>query len=108
MNTKKNEDIVVVILDEARELLNDDEPNGILFLTVQRSLASIYKRPFVDICISGVFMDTSSKTADISPFIAYDPSAGVFRGSNLCDLYMFSGMKDVRKDVNCRLTCSQD
>jgi hypothetical protein len=39
--------------------------------------------------------------------MAYDPSARVFRGSNLLDLYMFPGMKDVRKDVDCRLSCNR-
>jgi hypothetical protein len=45
-NTTKRKDIVVVVFDETRELLNDDDPNDILFLAMRRSMANVYKAPF--------------------------------------------------------------
>jgi hypothetical protein len=90
--------LVVVVFDEARGLLDDEDPDNSLFLALRRSLADAYKTPSLYIHMFGVLMDTSSKTANFSPSRENDPSARAFHGSKLFDPYLLPGTKDVRYD----------
>jgi hypothetical protein len=66
--TKDDENVfVVVVFDEARGLLDDDNPKNSLFLAIRRSLADAYEKVSLKCHMFGVFMDTSSKTANFSP-----------------------------------------
>jgi hypothetical protein len=68
-------------------------------LAIRRSLITAFKaRP---VRLFGVFMDTSSKTANFSPSRQYDPSARAYDGSRLFDPYLLPGMNDVRYDMRC-------
>ena len=90
---RQDSTLAVVVFDEARGLLNK-EPEDNLFLAIRRSLITAYEKTSVR--MFGVFMDTSSKTANFSPSSQYDPSARAYRGSLLFDPYLLPGMKDVR------------
>jgi hypothetical protein len=95
-NTKKG--LVVVVFDEARGLQTDENPDRNLFLAIRRSLADVYGDDSLNVHMFGVFMDTSSKTENFSPSMAYDPSARVTQGYKLFDPYLLPGMNDVRYD----------
>jgi hypothetical protein len=92
---------VVVVFDESRELMNDQDPNSSLFLAIRRSLADAYAYdiPSLNLHMFGVFIDTSYETAK-PPSIPYSPSARMFQGSNLFNPFLLPGMKDVRYDDN--------
>jgi hypothetical protein len=71
--------LVVVVIDEARGLPNEKDPNNSLFLAQKRSLADAYDDDSSNIHMFGVFIDMSLKTANFALSIANDPSTRAFQ-----------------------------
>jgi hypothetical protein len=90
--------LVVVVFDEARGLLNDEDPNSSLVLAIRRSLASVYIDDTLHVNMFAVFMDTFFSTPNFAPTMVRDSSARQFQGDQLFDPYLLPDMNDVRYD----------
>jgi hypothetical protein len=68
------------------------------FWQIRRSLADTYNDTSLNVQIFGVFMGTTSETANFYTSESYDPSARASKGYKLFDPYLLPGFEDVRYD----------